>query len=107
VFEPARLDIEIKDRFGQPVIPREWFLVPLAAVDKAVERIRDGTITGYRYDPGHGEARADGSVTRTLRRELRGWPGQSPAMTIFRMPVLGGQAAWPQIRGGGCHQRGG
>jgi hypothetical protein len=28
IFDPARLDIEIKDRFGNPVIPREWFLVP-------------------------------------------------------------------------------
>ena len=26
IFDPARLDIEIKDRFGNPVIPREWFL---------------------------------------------------------------------------------
>jgi hypothetical protein len=51
VFEAARLDITIKDRFGQPVIPREWFLVPVFAIDDAVERIRDGTITGYVYDP--------------------------------------------------------
>jgi hypothetical protein len=51
VFGSARLDIEIKDRFGQPIVPREWFLVPLFAVDEAVERIRDGTITGYVYDP--------------------------------------------------------
>ncbi|MBZ9675247.1 GIY-YIG nuclease family protein [Mesorhizobium sp. ES1-1] len=51
IFEPARLDIEIKDRFGNPVIPREWFLVPLFVVDEAVEKIRDGTITEYRYDP--------------------------------------------------------
>lgn len=51
IFGPARLDIEIKDRFGQPVIPREWFLAPLYAVDEAIERIRDGTITGYVYDP--------------------------------------------------------
>jgi hypothetical protein len=29
VFDPARLDIEIKDRFEQPVVVREWFLVPL------------------------------------------------------------------------------
>lgn len=50
VFEPARLDIQIKDRFGQPVVPREWFLVPLFAVDQAVERIKDGTIRNYRYD---------------------------------------------------------
>lgn len=51
IFDPARLDIEIKDRFGNPVIPREWFLVPLFAVDEAVERIKDGTITGYVYEP--------------------------------------------------------
>ena len=51
IFGPARLDIEIKDRFGQPIVPREWFLVPLFAVDEAIERIREGTITGCIYDP--------------------------------------------------------
>ena len=51
VFGKARLDIEIKDRFGQPVIPREWFLAPLFVIDEAVGKIRDGTITGYTYDP--------------------------------------------------------
>ncbi len=51
VFDPARLDIEIKDRCGKPVVPREWFLVPVFVVDEAVERIRDGSITGYVYDP--------------------------------------------------------
>jgi hypothetical protein len=51
IFEPARLDIEIKDRFGNPVIPREWFLVPLFVIDDAVEKIKDGTITEYIYDP--------------------------------------------------------
>jgi hypothetical protein len=52
IFGAARLDIEIKDRFGQPVIPREWFLVPLFVIDEAIEKIRDGSITGYVYDPG-------------------------------------------------------
>lgn len=51
IFDPARLDIEIKDRFGKPVIPREWFLVPLFVIDDAVEKIKDGTITEYTYDP--------------------------------------------------------
>lgn len=51
IFDPARLDIEIKDRFGNPVVPREWFLVPRFIVDEAVERIRDGSITDYIYDP--------------------------------------------------------
>jgi hypothetical protein len=51
IFDPARMDIEIEDRFGQPVIPREWFLVPLFVIDEAVDRIKDGTIIGYVYDP--------------------------------------------------------
>lgn len=51
VFGAARLDVEIKDRFGQPIVPKEWFLVPLFAVDEAVNRIKDGTITGRVYDP--------------------------------------------------------
>ena len=51
IFGAARLDIEIKDRFGQPIVPREWFLVPLFVIDQAIEKIRDGSITGYVYDP--------------------------------------------------------
>ena len=51
IFAPAQLDIEIMDRFGNPVTPREWFLVPLFVIDEAVERIRDGTISDYVYDP--------------------------------------------------------
>lgn len=52
IFDPVRLSIEIKDRFGNPVVPREWFLVPLFVIDEAVSRIKDGTITEYQYDPG-------------------------------------------------------
>jgi hypothetical protein len=33
IFDPARLNIEIKDRFGNPVVPREWFLAPAKAGD--------------------------------------------------------------------------
>lgn len=49
-FENAKLEIEIKDRFGKPVVPQEWFLVPLFVIDEVVERIKDGTIGDYRYD---------------------------------------------------------
>ena len=38
-------------RSGQPVVPREWFLVPLFIIDEAIEKIRDGTITDFAYDP--------------------------------------------------------
>lgn len=51
IFEPARLDLEMKDRFGNPFRPREWFLVPLYAIEDAVRKIQDGSITKYVYDP--------------------------------------------------------
>jgi len=50
IFAPAQLDLTIEDRFGKPVKPREWFLVPLQVIDEVVSRIRDGSITEYVYD---------------------------------------------------------
>lgn len=61
IFDPVRLKIEIKDRFGNPVVPREWFLVPLFVIDEAVSRIKDGTITDYQYDPGTASLKHAGS----------------------------------------------
>jgi hypothetical protein len=51
LFASARLNITISDRFGHPVQPEEWFLVPLFVIDEAVTRIKDGSITDYVYDP--------------------------------------------------------
>ncbi len=51
VFRLAALDLTIPDRFGNPVQPREWFLVPLHVIDDAVAKIRDGSITDYIYEP--------------------------------------------------------
>ncbi|MGM2776549.1 GIY-YIG nuclease family protein, partial [Bacillus cereus group sp. Bce015] len=51
IFAPAQLDFTINDRFGHPVKPREWFLVPLHVIDEAVQRVRDGSITDMNYDP--------------------------------------------------------
>ena len=51
LFGAAQLDLTIEDRFGNPVKPREWFLVPLHVIDEAVQRIRDGSITEVAYDP--------------------------------------------------------
>jgi hypothetical protein len=51
LFASARLNITINDRFGHPVQPQEWFLVPLFVIEEAVDRIKDGTITRYVYDP--------------------------------------------------------
>jgi hypothetical protein len=51
LFGAAQLDLTIEDRFGNPVKPREWFLVPLHVIDEAVRRIQDGSITSMMYDP--------------------------------------------------------
>lgn len=51
LFASARLDLTIRDRFGQPVKPREWYLVPLPVIDEAVARMKDGSITDFEYAP--------------------------------------------------------
>ena len=48
---PARLDLSAGDRFGKTVQPREWFLVPLSAIDELVAKISDGSVTDFHYDP--------------------------------------------------------
>lgn len=50
LFTTAQLDLVIHDRFGHPVKPKEWFMVPLQVIDEAVSRIRDGSITNFIYD---------------------------------------------------------
>jgi hypothetical protein len=59
-FEPARLNIEIKDRFGNPIVPREWFLVPRFVIDEAVEKIKDGSIVKFAYDANAGKIKGRG-----------------------------------------------
>ena len=50
IFSSARLEIEIPDRFGKPYRPKEWFCVTLEAIQDAVEKIKDGTITDYQFN---------------------------------------------------------
>lgn len=50
-FGRARLDLDLKDRFGSQVEPREWFLLPLTVIDEAIQKSKDGTIGEFRYDP--------------------------------------------------------
>lgn len=50
-FSSARLDLELQDRFGASVKPREWFFVPLGVIEEAIEKIQEGTIDQFRYDP--------------------------------------------------------
>ncbi|MDZ7923731.1 MAG: GIY-YIG nuclease family protein [Marinagarivorans sp.] len=51
LFGAAQLELTIEDRFGNPVKPREWFLIPLPVIDEAVQCIRNGSITNMIYDP--------------------------------------------------------
>ncbi|MEQ8963549.1 MAG: GIY-YIG nuclease family protein, partial [Coleofasciculus sp. C2-GNP5-27] len=46
-FDNVRLQVELGDRFGIPVQPREWFLVPLEAIEEAIEKIKAGTIDQF------------------------------------------------------------
>lgn len=54
MFAPGRLDLTIHDRFGRPVQPREWYLAPLPAIEDAVNRVIDGSITDHVYGWGRG-----------------------------------------------------
>jgi len=54
-FETAKLEIAITDRFGRPVVPREWFIAPVSVIDAAVSKIRDGSIVNSFYDAAAGE----------------------------------------------------
>ena len=51
IFAAAQIELTINDRFGHPVKPKEWFLVPLHVIDEAVALIINGSITDLRYDP--------------------------------------------------------
>lgn len=53
-FAGARLDVELKDRFGQGMMPKEWFLLPLPVIEEAVGLLIKGTIGDFRYDPENG-----------------------------------------------------
>ena len=50
IFESARVELEVEDRFGRPVTPHAWFLVPLF-IDQAIMKIKHSTITRYFYNP--------------------------------------------------------
>ena len=56
-FAKARLEIDITDRFGKKIKPREWFLVPQETIAEAISRLKDGSIVDHEYDPDSGKLR--------------------------------------------------
>lgn len=51
VFADVRLDISQIDRSGRDYDPSEWFVVPFAVIDQAIDLIISGDIVRYVYDP--------------------------------------------------------
>jgi hypothetical protein len=49
-FAEARMDVRLRDRFGGAVEPREWFLVPLRAIEEFVQLLIDGRLADSAYD---------------------------------------------------------
>ncbi len=54
-FDSARLDLQLKDRFGFDVEPREWFLVPLVVIEEAIHKLIDGSLPNFSYSPEDGK----------------------------------------------------
>ena len=50
VFESARIKINIPDRFGKPVKPKEWFLVTIDAIEEAILKLKDGSLVNYYFE---------------------------------------------------------
>ena len=49
-FRDAQADIQIPDRFGNMVKPKEWFFLPLELIKEAVGLISSDEIQNYVYD---------------------------------------------------------
>ena len=49
-FSSARIDVKLREEVGGFVEPREWFLVPLSAIQEAINLIRTGEIANASYD---------------------------------------------------------
>jgi len=64
--------VDVPDRFGRAVHPREWFLVPLQVIDEVVKRILDRTITEYACLRSEEGISQQGSFTKKLTILPRG-----------------------------------
>lgn len=49
-FGHTCLEIDVYDNNGKRHSPREWFIVPLEAIEQAITLIISGEIVSYRYD---------------------------------------------------------
>lgn len=49
VFAEVRLDITMTDADGKPYTPSEWFMVPRATIDRAIQMVISGDIVDFLY----------------------------------------------------------
>ncbi len=49
-FGKVCLEVDVFDRAGKRITPREWFIAPLPVIDEALELIISGEIVNYCYD---------------------------------------------------------
>lgn len=49
-FSEAQADIQIPDRFGNIVKPKEWFFLPLDVIKEVIQILQNDDITQYQYD---------------------------------------------------------
>lgn len=51
VLKSAQYHVKVTDEKGEEHEPKEWFVVPLSIVDSIIEKILDGSILNYSYNP--------------------------------------------------------
>ncbi|MEZ0496753.1 GIY-YIG nuclease family protein [Sphingomonas sp. IW22] len=51
VLGKVRFDVEIPHRFGKPVRPRDWFVMPVPVIDEIVACIADEMLARMIYNP--------------------------------------------------------
>lgn len=49
-FAEVCLNVDINDDKGRRITPREWFVVPLPIIDRAITLILNGEIVNYKFD---------------------------------------------------------
>lgn len=51
LLKPVQFQVSVFDEKGIEHQPQEWFVVPLPVVDIIIQKIMDGSILGYTYNP--------------------------------------------------------
>ena len=51
LLKPVLFQVSVFDEKGIEHEPQEWFIVPLPVVDVIIQKIMDGSIVGYTYNP--------------------------------------------------------